>query len=127
MLHVIQKLMERVLFHLVWVNDQREFRDVLAPVRFFTPFPHQPSRPCGTPHVHQISRPDIPQSYLGPPDVYCRAQTVLGPDSVGFPRCRYGKAKSSDVASSIPECSSKLSKLSLSHTKWKRTMENNKA
>jgi len=33
-----------VLFHLVWVNNQIVFRDVLAPVRFFTPFPHQPSR-----------------------------------------------------------------------------------
>ncbi len=33
---------------------------------------------------------------------------------------RIGKAKSSDVASSIPECSSQLSSLSLTHTKWKR-------
>jgi len=33
-----------ILFHLVWVNDQIVFRDVLAPVRFFTPFPHQPSQ-----------------------------------------------------------------------------------
>jgi hypothetical protein len=28
----------------------------------------------------------IPCSYLAPPDVYYRAQTVLGPDFVGFPR-----------------------------------------
>ena len=33
---------------------------------------------------------------------------------------RLGNAKSSDVASSIPEYSSKLSRLSLTHTKWKR-------
>jgi len=34
---VILQLM--VLFHLVRVNDQIAFRDVLATVRFFTPFP----------------------------------------------------------------------------------------
>jgi len=110
-----------IIFHFVWVNDQIAFRDVLAPVRFFTPFPRQSSRPCGTPHVYQLSRTDIYQPYLAPPDVLCRAQTVLGLDSVGFPRDWLGKAKSSDVASSIPECSSELSKLSLTHTKWKIT------
>jgi hypothetical protein len=115
------KINNLVLFHLVWGNEQIAFRDVLALVRFFTPFPRQPSRPCGTPRVNQISRPEIPRSYVAPPDVLCRAHTVLGPDSVGYPQRRLGKAKSSDVASSIPECSSELSKLSLAHTKWKRT------
>jgi len=38
---------------------------------------------------------------------------------------RLGKAKSSDVAPSIPEYSSKLSKLHLIHTKWKRTKKYN--
>jgi len=115
------KINNLALFHLLCVNNQMAFRDVLAPVRFFTPFPRQPSRPCGTPRVHQISRPEIPRSYLSPPDVLCRAHTVLGSDSVGFPRSWLGKAKSSDVASSIPEYSSELSNLSLDHTKWKRT------
>jgi len=36
------------------------------------------------------------------------------------PPKRLGKAKSSDVASSIPEYSSELSTLSFTHTKWKR-------
>jgi hypothetical protein len=64
-------------------------------------------------HARKIS-----PSYVLPPGVLYRAQTVLGPDSVGFPRDWLGKAKSSDVASSIPDCSSKFSKLSLTHTKW---------
>ncbi len=80
------ELSKMILFHFVWVNEQRAFRDVLAPVRFFMPFPHQPSRPCGTPHIYHLSRPDISQPYLVPSDVLCRAQTVLRPDSVGFPR-----------------------------------------
>ncbi len=109
------------VFHFVCVNSQRAFRDVLAPVRFFTPFPRQSFRPCGTPRVYQLSCTDIHQPYLSPPDVYYRAHTVLGPNSVGFPRDRLGKAKSSDVASSIPECSSELFKLSLTRTKWKRS------
>jgi hypothetical protein len=65
------------------------FRDVFAPVRFFTPFPPQPSRPCGTPRVYQISRTDIPQSCQAPSDVLYHAHTVLGPDSVGFPRGKH--------------------------------------
>jgi len=43
-----------------------------------------------------------------------------GPTPSGSIKERLGKAKSSDVASSIPEYSSQLSKLSLFHTKWKR-------
>jgi hypothetical protein len=43
-----------------------------------------------------------------------------GPTPSGSLEERLGKAKSSDVASSIPEYSSKLSKLSLTHTKWKK-------
>ncbi len=71
------------------VNDQIAFKDVLAPVRFFTPFPRQPSRPCGTPRVYQGSRPEIPCSYVAPPYVYYRAHTVLGPDSVVFPQGKH--------------------------------------
>jgi hypothetical protein len=78
-----------VLFHFVWVNDQIASREFFAPVRFFTPFPRQSSRPCGTPRVYRISRPDIPQPYPDTPDVYYRAHTVLGPDSVGFPRGKH--------------------------------------
>jgi len=36
------------------------FGDVFAPVGFFTPFPHQTSRPCGTPHIYHSSRLDVP-------------------------------------------------------------------
>ncbi len=79
----------KVLLHFVWVNGKKAFRDVLAPVRFFTPFPRQSSRPCGTPRVYQISRPEIPRPFIPPPDVLYRAQTVLGPDSVGFPRDKH--------------------------------------
>jgi hypothetical protein len=163
----VRELKKEVLFPFVWVNEQIAFRDVLVPVRFFTPFSHRPSRPCGTPRVYQISRPEIPCSYIATPDVFYRAQTVPGPDSVRFPRRKTsllrndvwvfqgsmspwsqdeissprrggserwkgesgavppprssGKAKSPDVASSIPECSSELSKLSLTQTKWNRT------
>jgi hypothetical protein len=109
-----------VLFHLVGVNGQIAFRDVLAPVRFFKPFPRQYSRPSGTPRVYHISCPEAHSSYLSPADVICRAQTVLGSDSVVFPRDWLGKAKSSDVASSIPECSSDLSELGLAHIKLER-------
>jgi len=70
------------------------------------------------PHARKTSR-----SYLSPPGVLYRAQTVLEPDSVGFPRDWLRKAKSSDVASSIPECSSKFSKLSITHTIWKRIIK----
>jgi hypothetical protein len=101
-----------VLFHLVRVNDQIGFRDVLAPVRFFTPFPRQSSRPCGTPRVHQISRPEIPRSYVAPPDVYCRAHTVLGPDSVGFPRRKHrcGEAMFGGIQGGMPPWSQDRSK-----------------
>jgi len=44
-----------------------------------------------------------------------------GPTLSGYLEERLGKAKSSDVASSIPECSLKLSNLRITHTKWKRT------
>jgi hypothetical protein len=63
----------------------------------------------------------FPQSYQAPSDVLYRAHTVLGPDFVGFPQGRFRKAKSSDVASSIPEYFFKLYMLSHTHTKWKRT------
>ena len=99
------------------------FRDVLAPVRFFTPFPPQPSQPCGTPRIYQISRPDISQPYLAPPDVLFRAHTVLGPNFVGFPRGRLGKAKSSDVASSIPEYSSRLYELHLTTQNGRKSLK----
>ncbi len=38
----------------------------------------------------------------------------------------FGKAKSSNVASSIPEYSSELFKLSLTYTKWKRNNKTKK-
>jgi hypothetical protein len=31
----------------------------------------------------------MPHSYLAPPDILYRAHTVLGPDSVGFPRGKH--------------------------------------
>jgi hypothetical protein len=93
-----------VFFHLVCVNDQIAFKDVAAPVRFFTPFPRQSSRPCGTPHVYLLSRPDISQPCSAPPDVLCRAHTVLGPDSVGFPRRKHrcGEAMFGGIQGGMP-------------------------
>jgi hypothetical protein len=66
------------------------------------------------------------QPYLASADVLYRAQTVLGPDSVGFPRDRLGKAKSSDIAASIPECFFELYKFNLSQTKWERSFLKNR-
>ena len=57
----------------------------IAPVGFLTPFPPHPSRSCGTPHVYLISRLKL-YLFSIPLDQPLRAQTVLGPDCVGFPR-----------------------------------------
>jgi hypothetical protein len=48
-----------------------------------------------------------------------------GPTPSGSLEERIGKAKSSDVASSIPEYYSELFKLNLTHTKWKRIYKSN--
>jgi hypothetical protein len=60
-------------------------------------------------------------SYTKPRPMYTIVLTQSsGPTPSDSLEERLGKAKSSDVASSIPECSSELSKLSLTHTKWKK-------
>jgi len=53
------------------------------------------------------------------PMYYVVLKQSSGPTPSGSLEERLGKAKSSDVASSIPEYSSQLSKLLLTHTKWK--------
>ena len=89
--------------------------NVFAPVRFLTPFPPQTSRPCGTPHVYLL----LHQVVLSYPQAYPIDHTVLkqssGPTVSDSLQIWLRKAKSSDVAQSIPQCSLLFDILFLCH------------
>jgi len=77
-------------------------RNGFAPLRFYTPFPHLPlRRPQNSACKHQSS---VIACYLlkhrGLFDLVLRHPRPS--DLAGFPRGRFGKAKSSKVASAIP-------------------------
>ena len=76
--------------------------NVLAPVRFLTPFPHILLVGLRTPPIQSKCTSEIPVNSATYALVPIVLKHLRPADSVSSPRRRLGKAKSSDVASSIP-------------------------